>query len=77
MSTLHIAAQYHTNQKVIQTLINKGAEANTVTRFFDTPLHLACRWNSSNDEVVKVLIENGANVNAKNNDKITPLHFAA
>lgn len=63
-----------TSTKMIQTLLNFGADINKPGYNGVTPLHEAFRCG--NNTVALYLIENGANVNQTDNSGMTPLHYA-
>lgn len=90
LTALHYAA-YYGNPRVLQTLIEKGADVNAADANGYTALHLAflpfypgmeieeeraTRAFASKMEAVKILLEKGASVTAKNRQRFTPLHFA-
>ncbi|KAI6774838.1 hypothetical protein HG530_001596 [Fusarium avenaceum] len=60
--------------KVIQRLIEAGADVNDRDHGLWTPLHHACFHGYA--DIVGVLIVNGALINSANCFKQTPLHFA-
>ncbi|VBB18139.1 Ankyrin repeat [Yasminevirus sp. GU-2018] len=62
------------SEKIIEVLINKGADVNACNNSCGTPLHCAIMSGSS-EKIIEVLINNGANVNARNNYGQTPLHY--
>jgi len=75
-STLHRAVEGDPNTeretenlKIIELLIDKGADVNGKDDNDDTPLHLSINRNIS-----EFLIEHGADVNAKDCSGGTPLH---
>jgi len=55
--------------KIVELLIDNGANVNTVDNKGNTVLHLA----STNGQIVQLLIDKGADVNAKNNNGETAL----
>ncbi|KAF7456630.1 26S proteasome non-ATPase regulatory subunit 10 [Cryptosporidium felis] len=63
------------NTKIIEILVNKGANTNTHDENMWTPLHSSS--SSGLFEISKLLIENGANCRAKTTSGCTPLHYAA
>ncbi|MBZ8179093.1 ankyrin repeat domain-containing protein [Oscillatoria salina] len=84
---LHFAASNSDADKLVEFLIERGAELNVVARgnlIFDgdgktrhgTPLHIAVGYNCLN--IAEILINQGADVNARCNDLggDTPLHDA-
>ena len=65
----------HTEQcmlKIIQTLVNAGADVHAKDKGNFTPLHQACI--SSSPRIIKFLIHKGACVNALDYFECTPLH---
>lgn len=60
--------------KIVELLIDKGLDVNSVDSYGLTTLHFAIKYG--NLEVVKLLIANGINVNAKDGDGQTPLHHS-
>jgi hypothetical protein len=60
--------------KIVQFLLDKGADIEMVDTHEWTALHKAA-WHD-NIEVVKLLIDRGTNVNSKNENGQTPLHLA-
>ena len=59
---LMLACRYCRDSRVIQLLLQTGADVNALTGLrFNSALMRACRWN--NLEVIKLLVENGADVN--------------
>ncbi|XP_062622251.1 ankyrin repeat, PH and SEC7 domain containing protein secG-like [Saccostrea cucullata] len=67
---LHVAA-LHGHSKIISSLLRKGANANAIHVFGNTPLILACKTNCY--ESVHQLLLYGADVNAANIYGVTPL----
>ncbi|RDD37564.1 Transient receptor potential cation channel subfamily A member 1-like protein [Trichoplax sp. H2] len=70
---LHYAAD-NRHTKVVEFLLEEGANVNAEASNGVTPLHLAA---ARNKEIVMLLINNGAKVNAKTIKLQTPLHRAA
>ena len=78
---LHIAIALR-KTKIIELLIEKGADLEALDRDQRTPLHIAALSGFIEDakpytDIAKFLIEKGAKVNARDNSQSTPLHFAA
>lgn len=61
--------------KVIQYLIDRGLPVNTVDKYGNTPLHLACA--SHNFKAIELLLSHSADVNTKNSNGETPLVYSA
>ena len=73
---LMLACRYCHDLRVIQLLLQAGADVNALTDFrFNSALMRACRWN--NIEVVKLLVQNGADVNYAADRGYTVLMSAA
>ncbi len=70
---LHWAAQKG-SEKMVELLINKGANIDLICADGKTALHWSL-MSTTRYSAAKLLIENGANVNAKANDGKRPLHF--
>ncbi|WP_341823067.1 ankyrin repeat domain-containing protein [Wolbachia endosymbiont (group A) of Clivina fossor] len=62
------------NKRIVETLIQKGADVNAVDIYNHDPLYYAI--SQGNTRMVEVLIKSGANVKKKYNDGSTPLHHA-
>ena len=60
---------------VVQTLLEKGCDVNSVDIGKRTPLHWAAFHGHTS--LARILIRNGANINAEAIDKSTPLHWAS
>ncbi|GBN30116.1 hypothetical protein AVEN_218422-1 [Araneus ventricosus] len=72
---LHAAAQsYKMNERVLQKLINAGADIEATTCVGRTPLQYAVM--SRNRGAVKALIQAGARINVRNSFGLTALHYA-
>jgi len=71
-----LAAARKGDPALARTLIEKGADVNSKTRYGATPLSYAC--DRGNVELVKLLIEKGANVDVKDTFYgVTPIVWAA
>ena len=63
------------HRKLVQFLLNRGADPNAVDYGDITPLHIAAECGHLN--ITKILIKHGAKVNAETRiSKFTPLHKA-
>jgi cytohesin len=71
---LHAAA-WHDEAKILELLLDHGAEIDGRNRKGETPLHLAARNGSVS--AVKVLIQRGADVNVRDESDFTPAFYAA
>jgi ankyrin repeat protein len=60
--------------KIVQLLLEKGADVNAQGKDSDTPLSWAC--DGSHIEIVQLLLEKGADINAQGEDSDTPLRSA-
>lgn len=73
---LMLACQYCHDLRIIQLLLQAGADVNALTDLrFNSALMRACRWN--NLEVIKLLVQAGANVNYAADRGYTALMSAA
>ncbi|PRD48671.1 ankyrin repeat domain-containing protein [Sphingobacterium haloxyli] len=70
-------ATHFGQEKVVRTLLAKGADPNICSQngYNVHPLHTAL--TGGYDQISKMLIEAGANVNVVQHARITPLHIAA
>jgi ankyrin repeat protein len=70
-------ATHFGQEKVVQTLLAKGADPNICSQngYYVYPLHTTL--TGGYDQISKMLIEAGANVNVAQHARITPLHIAA
>lgn len=71
-SLLHRAVEKQ-EIKLVELLLNCGADPNVRNKMGYTPLHLAVLYNNYN--IVEILINNNANVNSRSNSGKTPLHL--
>ncbi|KAF5252725.1 hypothetical protein FANTH_2352 [Fusarium anthophilum] len=55
----------------VQYIIKRGANVNSLSPYYGSPLHQACR--AGRFDIIKFLVEHGANVNATENFLGTPL----
>lgn len=63
------------NIQKIETLIELGADVNSLNSLGYIPLHYAAAKNES--EIIQLLITAGANINRQDSHGYTPLHWAA
>ena len=70
---LHYAV-LNNNMDLINTLLEKGCDIDSVDMNNQTPLHLAVLKN--NQEIVSFLIEQGADINSQDRSSQTALHIA-
>lgn len=70
-------ATHFGQEKIVQTLLAKGADPNISSQngYYVYPLHTAL--TGGYDQISKMLIEAGATVNVAQHARITPLHIAA
>ena len=71
---LHLAAGYN-RTRIVQLLLQHGADVHAKDKGGLVPLHNACSYGHF--EVTELLIRHGANVNAMDLWQFTPLHEAA
>jgi ankyrin repeat protein len=74
-NSIYYAATYNPDSKIINLLVENGADVNSKNKKGLTPLMRASAFN--NYEVVKVLIEHGADINSKTESGFTPILYAA
>lgn len=72
---LLLAAAENGNIKIIEKLIENGADINAYGAYGNTALHLAVIRN--NLAIINFLIKSGADINRRNSAWQTPLHLAA
>jgi ankyrin repeat protein len=72
--TLLIYASLSGELKIVQALLNKGADINTHDGYGYTPLMGAAFYNNLN--IAKTLVDYGANVNQKDDNGDTALNIA-
>lgn len=59
---------------IVLSLINAGADIDSLDASGNSPLHLAVRFRRAT--VLETLISHGANINARNSDNMTALEIA-
>mmetsp|Transcript_9770 Transcript_9770/g.19169 ORF Transcript_9770/g.19169 Transcript_9770/m.19169 type:complete len:189 (+) Transcript_9770:6083-6649(+) len=72
-SALYLAAM-HNQIAIVQLLLSRGANPNSLNSGDNTPLHIAAR--SGHLEVMKLLVEAKADGAQRNSKRQTPLHLA-
>lgn len=72
---LHVALKTPGNQKLVQFLIENGADVHSEDTAGNTPLHVALK-TPANDASIKLLIKKGADVNKTNQMGMAPLNIA-
>lgn len=75
LSPLHCAIIHHQRQAV-QLLLGRGVSVNILTKDFDSPLHLACRYGCSGSLLNLILCQPKLDVNIENKNGFRPLHEA-
>ena len=65
------ADKSHTSVRIVQLLIEHGADIHAQGDDHSTPLHMAS--NAANAGAVQLLIQHGADVNVRNGSHLTPL----
>ena len=63
------------NSKIVELLINYGANVTVLDRFLNSPINLAII--SENPKIVELLLQKNVDVNVANKIGIAPLHRAA
>ncbi|EKE41089.1 hypothetical protein ENUP19_0056G0016 [Entamoeba nuttalli] len=61
--------------KMVELVLNKGANVNALNKFKYSPLHTALSQNEINIEVVSKLLEHHPDIHIKNETMRTPLHY--
>uniref|UniRef100_A0A182N2M8 SH2 domain-containing protein n=1 Tax=Anopheles dirus TaxID=7168 RepID=A0A182N2M8_9DIPT len=75
-TAVHLAC-LHADDKILQKLIERGANINSRDAKGNTPLHYACAKRTGL-EMVRMLVEASANLQARNSETgLVPLHEAA
>ena len=73
MTPLHFAAKYG-HLKIVEMLIQSGADKNCMAKSCRTPLHLASI--EGRFETAKILLQNKVDINCMDSDFKTPLHYS-
>ncbi|XP_050394765.1 uncharacterized protein LOC126812415 [Patella vulgata] len=74
-SCVHLAVEHCSSSRVLESLLERGADTNSINHLGETPLHIAAKSNKA--DATKVLIKNRCEVNSGCLDGNTPLHLAA
>ena len=77
---LHLAVDVHAKDpsavdSVLSTLLDAGAQVDSIDKDRNTPLHYAAALK--NPQTAVLLLNFGANANAVNSEELRPLHCAA
>ncbi|ETW08612.1 hypothetical protein H310_01154 [Aphanomyces invadans] len=77
-TALHLAAMAPPTrvEKILQVLLENGADPNRTNWFGYTPLHLFCAHQEGPPSVVAMFIEHGTNIQVQSLDGSTPLHLS-
>lgn len=71
-----VTAIAENNKRLVEKLLDAGADVNKISRNGFAPLCIAAFWDSS--DIVKLLMKHNADVNVRNNGTLwTPMHCAA
>ena len=79
MTLLHVAAD-HQHLKLVQVLLNHGANVNAKNICGWTPLHQVLHIHKTSEDVIRIvqlLEERGADVNTPTKGHVIPLHIAS
>ncbi len=74
-TALHFAARDQ-KPKIVEALIEGGAQIDPVDIFGDTPLWRCVMISSPNEKVVKLLLEHGADPDKRNHAGVSPRDIA-
>lgn len=69
------AASLRDHGKVVQMLLDRGADANAQLGADGSALHIACRWG--HEKVVQILLDRGADINAQDRECENALQTAS
>ncbi|BDA75871.1 hypothetical protein CAL7716_100370 (plasmid) [Calothrix sp. PCC 7716] len=72
-TALHLAVK-NNDSRLIQILINNGADVNAATNYKATPLHYAASFGTKG--TINLLIEKGSNINVVDKNGKKPLDWA-
>ncbi|KAL3673415.1 hypothetical protein V7S43_001127 [Phytophthora oleae] len=77
-TALHLAAMSPSErcQKMLQLLLENGADPNRANWFGYTPLHLFCSHQNGPASLINIFIEHGVSIHAQSLDGSTALHLA-
>ncbi|KAF4043934.1 FYVE zinc finger domain-containing protein [Phytophthora infestans] len=77
-TALHLAAMSPSErcQKMLQLLLENGADPNRANWFGYTALHLFCSHQNGPASIINAFIEHGSNIHAQSLDGSTALHLA-
>ena len=73
---LHLAAAFAQDPRVLELLLNNGANIDATDVDGAQPLHIASGFNSRPD-VISLLLNRGASIEFQDSNGFTPLHWAA
>ena len=74
---LSVLVQQRSSRKVIETLLQFGADSNIPSPHGSLPLHFAAEEYDDDVEVARILLDYGSDVNAQDRKGQTPLQTAA
>lgn len=72
-TALHLAVK-NNDFRLVEILINRGANVNAITNYKATPLHYAASFAKNN--VINLLAQKGSNINAVDSNGKKPLDWA-
>lgn len=72
-TALHLAVK-NNDFRLVEILINSGADVNAITNYKATPLHYAASFAKNN--TINLLAAKGSNINAVDNNDKKPLDWA-
>ena len=74
---LFVIVQEFSAPKIVETLLEYGADPNISSVIDSLPLHIAAEEHDDDVEVARILLDSGSDVNAQNSKGPTPLQTAA